>query len=88
MAHAKHVIGIKTKITDPDAILQLSQPIVEFAIQHGFDVTIGYNPQNQLICECSASGKSSAYCKGCCAEIKEMLKDAFKCKLETIFYMS
>lgn len=85
--YSKQKVRIKTKITDEEMIKTLAQPIVDFANKHEIIFTIGYNRENDLVAVYEAEGETSAYCKGMVAEIKQMLKEAFKCKIEVLLYM-
>ena len=84
--YAKQVIKINTKITDAEIIKGITQPILSFVEKHGVEWNLGYNDRNELVSYCTASGKTSAYCKGMVLEVKQMLKDIFKCKLDVLFY--
>ena len=85
--YSKQKVRIKTKITDEEMIKTLAQPIVDFVNKHEIIFTIGYNKENDLVAVYEAEGKTSAYCKGMIAEIKQMLKDAFNCKIEVVLYI-
>lgn len=79
-------VKINTKITDRETIARLSKPICDFADKHEVYFSLGYNAKNELIANYEAEGETSAYCKGMVAEIKQMLKDAFNCKIEVLLY--
>ena len=85
--YCKQEVRIKTKITDDEAIKTLAQPVIDFANKHEVIITIGYGKENELIAIYEVNGKTSAYCKGMIAEIKQMLKDAFNCKIEVLVYI-
>lgn len=51
-----------------------------------FFFNLGWDNNNKLVATYEAEGKTSAYCKGMVAEIKQMLKDVFKCKIDVMFY--
>lgn len=86
MAYSKQVIMINTKITDIEVIKTMVQPIIDFANKHDIVFNLGCNESNCLISTCEVQGETSAYCKGMVAEVKKMLKDIFKCKLEVLLY--
>ena len=86
MVYSRQVIQINTKITDEEQIKTMVQPILDFAEKHDIEFGLSYNDKNELISNCAAEGKTSAYCKGMVAEVKQMLKDIFKCKLDVLFY--
>lgn len=77
---------LKTKIIDKEIVRELTKPICDFANKHDICFSIGYDGKGQLVADYKAEGKTSAYCKGMIAEIKQMLKDAFNCKIEVLFY--
>ena len=84
--YSRQDVRIKTKITNEDTVRTLVQPICDFAGKHSVVFSIGYGKDNGLIASYEAEGKTSAYCKAMVAEIKQMLKDAFNCKIEVLFY--
>lgn len=86
MTYSRQVIRINTKITSEEQIKTMVQPVLNFTDKHDIEFKLYYNDKNELISDYEAEGKTSAYCKGMVAEVKQMLKDAFKCKLDTIFY--
>ena len=86
MVYSKQIIRINTKITDEEKIKVMAQPILDFVNKHGVAFNLGYNDKNELIAEYSAEGRTSSYCKGMVAEVKQMIKDIFKCKIDTILY--
>lgn len=85
--YCKQEVRIKTKITDDETIKTLAQPVIDFANKHEVIIVIGYGKENELIATYEVNGKTSAYCKGMIAEIKQMLKDAFNCKIEVLVYI-
>lgn len=88
MNYCRQDVRINTKITDRKIIVEIVQPILDFANKHDVVFNLGYNDNNDLVATYHAEGKTSAYCKGMVAEIKQMLKDIFKCKIDTTFYAS
>jgi myosin-crossreactive antigen len=86
MTYSRQVIRINTKITNEEQIKTMVQPVLNFTDKHDIEFKLYYNDKNELISDYEAEGKTSAYCKGMVAEVKQMIKDAFKCKLDTIFY--
>lgn len=54
-------------------------------------VTVGQlrhysNDSNQYVCVCYVTGLTTAYCKGVCSEIKQMLKNSFNNKIDTVYF--
>ena len=86
MEYSRQDVRINTKITDEETIARMAQPIVDFADKHGVYINIGWGNDCGLVATYQAEGKTSAYCKGMVAEIKQMLKDAFHCKIDVMFY--
>ena len=85
--YAKKVIRINTKFKgDFGQFNEMVQPLIDYANKHEIAIRIGYNEEDDLICECVANGLTSAYCKGACSEIQEMLKQIFHCKLDVVLY--
>lgn len=85
--YSKQVVQINTKITDVEAIIAMVQPIVDFSNKYDIAFDLGYDEENnRLISTCEVEGRTSAYCKGMVAEVKQMLKDIFKCKLDVLLY--
>lgn len=85
--YSRQDVIIKTKITDRETIRRITDPIVDFANRLHANFEIGVTAENQLIASYDISGKTSAYCKGVIAEIKQRLKDVFECKIEVTFYV-
>lgn len=84
---SRQILRINTKITDFEKIKAISQPVIDFANKHDVHLKITVNNEDQkLYSECAAEGRTSAYCKGMVAEVKDMIKAAFKCSVEVIFY--
>ena len=86
MNFSRQDVRINTKITDEDTIVKMIQPILDFANKHDVAFNLGCNNNNDLMATYTAEGKTSAYCKGMIAEIKQMLKDTFHCKIDVVFY--
>ena len=86
MEYSRQDVRINTKITDEETIAKMAKPIVDFADKHGVYFNLGYGNDGSLVATYQAEGKTSAYCKGMVAEIKQMLKDAFHCKIDVMFY--
>ena len=86
MNYSRQDVRINTKITDEATIVKMTQPILDFANKHDIAFNLGYDNNNGLVATYTAEGKTSAYCKGMIAEIKQMLKDAFHCKIDVLLY--
>lgn len=84
MSFAKSIFVI-TKHPDKDEdILAEAKNLMDFANAHDISVELAYNGSGNLICTVDVEGKTSMYCRGCVAEIKNMLEEAFNCKLKTL----
>lgn len=86
MNYSRQDVRIHTKITDETTLTKMTQPIIDFADKHGVYFDLGWDSNNCLVAMYQAEGKTSAYCKGMVAEIKQMLKDTFHCKIDVMFY--
>ncbi len=86
MNYSRQDVKIHTKITDEETLIRMIKPIYDFANLHGVFFDCGFGADNSLVATYEAEGKTSAYCKGMVAEIKQMLKDIFKCKIDVMFY--
>lgn len=85
--YSRQDVVIKTKITDKETVEKLVKPICDFVDKHDAYFSLGYDSEtNRLMASYEVKGKTSAYCKGIVAEIKQMLKEAFNCKIEVLFY--
>lgn len=86
MAYSRQDVRIHTKITDEETIANMAKPIVDFADKHDVYINLGWDNSGGLVATYQVEGKTSAYCKGMVAEIKQMLKDVFRCKIDVLFY--
>ena len=86
MMYSRQDVRINTKIKDNETLIKLMQPICDFATKHDVGFDSGYDSQGNLVATYEAEGKTSAYCKGMVAEIKQMLKDTFNCKIDVLLY--
>lgn len=87
MMCSRQDVRINTKITDTDTLAKMAGPIIDFANKHGIFFDLGWDANNCLVATYEAEGKTSAYCKGMVAEIKQMLKDIYKCKIDVMLYI-
>lgn len=86
MNYSRQDVKINTKITDETTLTKMVQPIIDFANKHDVFFNLGWDNNNGLVATYEAEGNTSAYCKGMVAEIKQMLKDVFRCKIDVMFY--
>ena len=86
MNYSRQDVRINTKITDEEMLIKMTKPICDFADKHDAPFNLGYGSDGSLVATYEVEGKTSAYCKGVVAEIKQMLKDAFHCKIDVLFY--
>ena len=86
MNYSRQDVKINTKITNEETLIKMVQPILDFVNKHDVNFNLGYDNDGSLVATYTAEGKTSAYCKGMISEIKQMLKDAFKCKIDILFY--
>ena len=66
-------------------IEKISKSIIEFSDKHSMRCSIGYSRFEDLVCDVVCSGLTTSYCRGCIAEVKEMLKKEFDSKIKTNF---
>lgn len=86
MMFSRQDVRINTKIKDSETLIKLMQPICDFATKHDVSFDSGFDEKGNLVVTYWAEGRTSAYCKGLVLEIKQMLKDTFKCKIDVILY--
>ena len=86
MTYSRQDVKIHTNITNEETIVYMAKPIIEFCNKHDVYFNIGWDDNNGLVATYNAEGLTSAYCKGLVAEVKQMLKDTFKCKIDVMFY--
>lgn len=86
MNYSRQDVRIHTKITDEETLVRMTKPIGDFADKHNAPFNLGYGSDGSLIATYEVEGKTSAYCKGVVAEIKQMLKDTFNCKIDVVLY--
>lgn len=86
MNYSRQDVRINTKITDEETLTKMAQPIIDFSDKHGAYFNLGWSNDGCLVATYETEGKTSAYCKGIVAEIKQMLKDTFRCKIDVMFY--
>jgi len=84
--YSRQDVRIHTKITDPETLAKMAQPIIDFSNKHGVFFDLGWDANDCFVATYEAEGKTSAYCKGMVAEIKQMLKDIYNCKIDVMFY--
>ena len=85
--YSRQDVKINTGISDVEKIIEMVQPVYDFANKHGVEFNIGFDGEYNFLASYEAEGKTSAYCKGVVAEIKQMLKEIFNCKVETLLYV-
>lgn len=86
MSYCRQDLEIHTKATEEE-IKSAVKPILEFTNAHGAEFCIGFTDKNECISRFAMYGKTSAYCRGVAAEVKQMLKEAFHCKVDVIYNM-
>lgn len=87
MAMCRQVLRINTKIEDFEEIKRLVALVIEFADENAVHLSVGIDDEDgKLYSDCRVRGQSVRYCKALAAEVKEMLRQAFHCKLEVVFH--
>lgn len=86
-AFCKQILCINTKIEDFEQIKSMVKPVMEFANEKGISLSIGIdNDDGKLYSECFVRGQSTRYCKALVADVKDMLRQTFHCKMDMIFH--
>lgn len=86
MAVAQQRVIVHTNIEDDESLAKRFAKAVDFANKVDAVLQAGRNNDGKVLYIVEARGETSAYCKGVVAEIKQLVKDAFNCKLEVLFY--
>lgn len=86
MNYCRQDVRINTKIEDEEVLIKMAKPICDFADKHDTSFNLGYGSDGSLVATYEVEAKTSAYCKGVIAEIKQMLKDVFNCKIDVLLY--
>lgn len=86
MNYGRQDVRINTKITDKETLIRMVKPICDFADKHNAPFDLAYSSDGSLVATYEIEGKTSSYCKGVLAEIKQMLKDTFNCKIDVLLY--
>ena len=84
MNFAKSIFVITKHPDKEEDIIADAKNLIDFANAHDIGVKIGYDNGGNLICTVDVEGRTSMYCRGCVAEIKNMLEETFNCKLKTL----
>lgn len=87
MMYSRQDVKINTKITNEEMLAKMVQPIVDFTNKHDIYFELGFDSSNCVVATYGVEGRTSAYCKGMVAEIKQMLKDTFRCKIDVLLYV-
>ena len=84
-AFCKQILCINTKVTDFEEIKNMVKPVIEFANEKGISLSIGINDgDGKLYSECFVRGQFTRYCKALVADVKDMLRQTFHCKMDMI----
>lgn len=87
MAICKQILRINTKVDDFEKIKIMVNPIIKFADEKGIILSIGINDDDgKLYSECLVYGQSTRYCKAIVADVKDMLRQTFHCKMDVVFH--
>lgn len=86
MTYSRQDVIIHTKIPNEETMVKMAKPIVDFADKHSVYLNLRHVEDGRIVATYAADGNTSAYCKGMVAEIKQMLKDTFNCKISVQFY--
>lgn len=86
MEYSRQDVIIHTKIANEETMVKMVKPIIDFADKHSVYFNLRHVEDGRIVATYAAEGNTSAYCKGMVAEIKQMLKDTFNCKIDVQFY--
>lgn len=85
--YSKQILKVYVKTTEKEVVERMVKPVCDFADKHDIHLVLSHEENgNCIISSCEVEGKTSAYCKGMVQEIKQMLKDIFKCKIDVVLY--
>lgn len=87
--YARQDIKIKTKIKNPNEndinkINDYLKPVIDFVKKYNVEFSYSFTIDGDLYCQYEVEGLTTSYCRGIVAEIKEMLKNTFNCKIEVL----
>ena len=86
--YAELKLRINTKISDIEKIKEMIKPITEFGNKHDIGIYSEFDMNdNYIYAEIIATGLTTRYCRGAVHEVKQMYKDIFKCKIDTLLEM-
>lgn len=80
-----------TKITDLEQINEMFEPVKKFCDIDNINLKATYINKNvnYIFVDVEIDGcYTSQYCRGCIAEIKKMLREIYKCKIELLLEVS
>lgn len=78
-------LKVNLKVKTHNEACKLFEPVKEFCEKHGIEVRgIFYEGKNYMLVNMQIEGLTSRYCRGCMYEVKQMLRDIYKCKVETL----
>lgn len=87
MKMCTQTLRINTKVKDFDTIRTMVDPIIQFANEKGIGLNFYSNKEDgHLYSECTVTGQSTRYCKALVADVKDMIRQAFHCKLDIIYH--
>ena len=90
--YAEQILRIHTKVEDKEKLAEMVSPVIDFVNKHAFEFELslhGLKETGHILevrSSCRVVGRTTAYCQGMIAEVKQMLKEIFKCKIEVIYY--
>jgi hypothetical protein len=84
MKFIKGAILIETKFSD-ESKDNVAKTICDWADKHEMYTKLGWNEKGDYLCEYEKKGRTQAFCKGCAAELKDLIKTSFNAKVKTIF---
>lgn len=78
-------LKVNLKVKTHNEACKLFEPVKEFCEKHSIEVRgIFFEGKNYMLVNIQVEGLTSRYCRGCTHEIKQMLREIYKCKIETL----
>jgi len=84
MKFTKGTLLIETKIPNENKD-ETAKIICDWADKYKMYVCFGYDERGEYLCEYEKEGRTQLFCKGCVAELKDLIKVSFNAKITVLF---
>ena len=84
MKSIRGVVAIHTKFSD-ESNNNAAETICQWGDTNEVGITFGYGEDGKYICQYLKRGRTTAFCKGTAAELKDLIKTCFSAKITTLF---